>query len=124
MPILDGAAPPPHDAERPLYWETWNPIFTGQAIREGSLKLVRTGTQNPAGPVVLFDLASDPGEESDLAASPAHCAQLLEMIARLNAARVDPPGGGYPVTPLAPLCPLFVDGFGSGSAQSWSASEP
>ena len=124
VPLLDGAVPTPHDAERPLYWETWNGIFTGQAIRDGSLKLIRTGTADPKGPVSLFDLATDPGETNDLAANPASCAALLQLIGRLNAARVDPPGGGYPVTPLAPLCPLFRDGFESGDPVPWSDVEP
>jgi hypothetical protein len=124
VPLLDGAAPTPHDGSKPLYWETWNPTFEGQAIRVGALKLIRTGTADPYGPVALYDLDADPGEGTDLAASPAHCAALLELVWRLNEERTDPPGGGYAVTPLLPICPLFRDGFDSGGLRVWSSSFP
>lgn len=123
VPLLDGLPPTPHDASRPLYWETWNGTFQGQAIRHGSLKLMRTGFTSPAGPVALFDLALDPGEQTNLADEPEHCEQLLELIGMLAAARTPPPGGGFVVTPLAEACPpVFGDGFESADTSAWSAT--
>ena len=123
VPLLDGATPTPHDDARPLYWETWNPFFTGQAIRHGAKKLIRSGVANPAGPVALFDIESDPGETTDLATDASACAELLAMIEVLNGARTEPPGGGYPVTALLPLCPIFRDGLETGLAP-WSDFAP
>jgi arylsulfatase A-like enzyme len=124
VPLIDGRRPTPHDEERPLYWETWNSVFRGQAIRDGSLKLVRTGTVDPSGPVALYDLAVDPTERMDLSRDRERCATLLQLIARLNAARSDPPGGGFSVTPLAPVCPLFRDGFETGDTSAWAQTSP
>jgi choline-sulfatase len=102
-PILEGTGYLPL---RPLYWETHNPrAVHRQAVRKGRYKLRR-----PKGgaPLELFDLAVDPTESTNLAADPALCPVLLDLIATLNAAHqpspIDP-DGRYDIPPLPLECP-------------------
>ncbi len=69
---VDLLSPPPRS--RRLYWRT----FGGEdfAVREGSMKLLRQGKQEPQ----LFDLAVDPGESRNLAK------ERPEMTKQLSAA--------------------------------------
>jgi arylsulfatase A-like enzyme len=55
--------------ERDLYW-TWNATTNRWALRRGDWKIVRYGRGEPPGPSAwqLFDLRSDPREETDVAA--------------------------------------------------------
>ncbi len=89
---LAGAAPPPdidgisvvpalcgEVRERPghFYWEHHQKTFS-QAVREGRLKAVR---ENPSAPILVFDLAVDPAETRDLAASqPAFVARARDLF--------------------------------------------
>jgi arylsulfatase A-like enzyme len=72
LPALRGdTQAPPHDR---LFWRTGG--GAAFAVREGRFKLIRTG----AGPAELYDLAADPVESKDLAATQP------EVVARLQAA--------------------------------------
>jgi arylsulfatase A-like enzyme len=67
LPVLTGREPSPHRGFAFGY-------ARAAAFRDGSLKIVRT---KPGLPWELYDLASDPGETTDLAASrPADVARL------------------------------------------------
>jgi arylsulfatase A-like enzyme len=71
-----GEGPVP-DPDRVLYWEFHERGFQ-QAVRWRDWKGVR---QELGGPVEVYDLAADPGEEHDLAASkPDIAAKLGRMI--------------------------------------------
>ena len=60
-----------------FYWEHHQKTFS-QAVREGRLKAVR---ENPSAPILVFDLAADPAEARDLAASqPAFVARAKELF--------------------------------------------
>jgi len=79
-PALRGSPP----ATRPaIAWE--DPVGTGtQAVRDGRWKAVRRNLRVPAETTVeLFDLASDPGESTDLAA--AHPETVARLVAVMDA---------------------------------------
>jgi arylsulfatase A-like enzyme len=79
---LTGGRAPRHES---LYWEFHERGFH-QAVRFGDWKAVRLGRHRP---VELYNLAEDPGETRDLAASrPGIVQQALEIMA---AARTDSP---------------------------------
>jgi arylsulfatase A len=60
-----------------FYWEHHQKTFS-QAVREGRLKAVR---ETPSAPILVFDLAADPAETRDLAASqPAFVARAKELF--------------------------------------------
>jgi len=60
-----------------FYWEHHQKTFS-QAVREGRLKAVR---ETPSAPILVFDLAADPAEARDLAASqPAFVARAKELF--------------------------------------------
>lgn len=94
LPFFAGdKSAPPHDA---LYWRFGQQM----AIRSGAWKLVRYDTAADTGvagttPVKLYNLASDIGEASDLAAAqPAKVAQLQAQWDAWNATLVEPLWGG------------------------------
>ena len=62
LPALRGDAAPRRGY---FYWEHHQKTFS-QAVREGRLKAVRENTDSP---IQVFDLAADPGETRDIAAS-------------------------------------------------------
>lgn len=64
LPHLTGREPAP--AERPLYWEMPEDGVLWQAARLGRWKAVRPAAGRP---VELYDLAADPAESSDVAAT-------------------------------------------------------
>jgi arylsulfatase A-like enzyme len=67
--------------ERTLYWEFPRERLH-QAIRRGKWKAIRFGMDQP---VELYDLATDPGESRDVAAShPAVAASLAEAMTRAH----------------------------------------
>ncbi|MBC7365841.1 MAG: arylsulfatase [Undibacterium sp.] len=70
-------------AHPPLYFEFHERGFT-QAARMGDFKAVRLGSKRP---VELYDLATDPAEQTDLAAS--HPAEVKRFEEFLKIARVD-----------------------------------
>lgn len=80
-PILAGRAP---EADRPLYWVA--PNYRARAVRLGDWKLILSG--DDARPrAELFNLAADPGEAENLAASmPEKVASLTATWRRLAAA--------------------------------------
>jgi len=80
LPTLLGKHQPPHT----LYWEFPQPFQ--QAVRIGDFKGIRFGT---ADPLVLYDLAKDPKETTDVSA--AHPDVVKKMEAFLAAARTDSP---------------------------------
>ena len=65
-----------------MYWEF--PGYGGQqAVLSGGLKLVRTKMSTKTPQTELFDLATDPGEKTNLATSrPADVAKLLELAGK------------------------------------------
>jgi arylsulfatase A-like enzyme len=69
LPILRGAAP---IAERHLFWRVARPNRQQRAVRSGNWKLLVD-----AGQYLLFDVAADPGERTDLAAR--HPEQVLAL---------------------------------------------
>jgi arylsulfatase A len=69
-----------------LYWEILIKGQGRQAVREGPWKAVRYGLDAP---VQLFDLASDPGERTDLASR--HPEIVARLTARFTSARRDHP---------------------------------
>ncbi len=59
-----------------LYWEFHNPFH--QAVRMGTFKGIRFGTQAP---MQLYDLSRDPGEKRDIAdRHPAVCERMAEIM--------------------------------------------
>jgi len=104
---LAGVAPPPgvdgisvvpalrgevRERTGPFYWEHHQKTFS-QAVREGRLKAVR---ENPSAPILVFDLAADPAETRDFAASqPAFVARARDLFrsARTESAHWPVPDG-------------------------------
>jgi len=83
LPILTGrGTTTPHP---PLYWE-YHSQGGRQAVRDGRWKAVRLDvTAAPAGPIQLYDLAVDPGEQHDVAeAHPRETARLAQLLGRLR----------------------------------------
>ncbi len=81
LPYLDGSNPgAPH---RILFWKYGSPA----AVRKGAWKLVKVGSN----PSQLFDLASDPGEQTDLAASRPDVVAELEADLAVWKAELVPP---------------------------------
>jgi len=72
--------------DRFLYWESFTGGGFRQAVRRGDWKAVRPG---PGRPLELYDLASDLGEERDVAAQQPHVIAEIERF--LRTARVDSP---------------------------------
>ena len=64
-----------------LYWE-FHEQGKKQAVRLGSWKGVRLNVaKNPKGPIELYDLATDPGEERNVAAEhPEMVAKIAEIM--------------------------------------------
>lgn len=79
LPTLQHAGPQP--AHEYLYWE-FHEAGGRQAVRAGNWKLVKQGVKQPGQhSVELYDLASDPSEQHDLAAKhPEVVSQLLQYI--------------------------------------------
>ena len=102
-PLLRGEDQPGHDAEAPLYWESFAG-FRGQAVRLGRWKLLRRELEAADDPTFLFDLESDPGETEDLSGRPDLCGVYRELAAILNRSRTDP-GGDFSFPPLREECP-------------------
>jgi arylsulfatase A-like enzyme len=74
LPVLEGREQRPHEY---LYWEFYEGGFK-QAVRMGDWKAVRIG---PRGPLELYDLKSDIGEKTDVAAAhPDVIAKIEELI--------------------------------------------
>ncbi|GAB4022048.1 arylsulfatase [Spirosoma migulaei] len=72
-----------------LYWE-FHENGGRQAIRQGDWKAVRLQvTQNPTGPVELYDLSKDPAESHDVAAKNPEKAEQLGRL--MNKAHVESP---------------------------------
>jgi arylsulfatase A-like enzyme len=70
--------------QRTLFWRYGNNL----ALRDGDWKLVRQARRGMReAPFELYDLASDPAETKDLAASqPERTARLRAQLERMNAA--------------------------------------
>lgn len=85
LPALQGqASQPEHEY---LYWE-FNEQGGKQAVRKGDWKAVRLDAlENPGQPLELYDLASDLGEDRDLAEQ--HPDVVREMEAIMKAARTE-----------------------------------
>lgn len=99
--------PQPELDQRPLYWEFHEEQFA-QAIRMGNWKAVR---QNPEEPTELYDLSTDPGEQSNLASQhPDTVAQMEDLFITLRtpsqiwATSID---GAVPTGPL----PAYLAGW-------------
>jgi arylsulfatase A-like enzyme len=75
FPILRGASP---ERERSLFWRWVTPNRQQRAVRHGQWKLLMDGTH-----LLLFDVAVDPGERTDLAA------RHPDIVARLQRLVVD-----------------------------------
>ena len=75
LPALQGNAQPKHDY---LYWEFHERGFH-QAVRQGDWKAVRLG---PDKAIELYDLATDIGEQSDVAARNPEVVRRLEQLMR------------------------------------------
>lgn len=74
LPMLGGHAP---ISDRDLFWRIVRPERQQRAVRSGRWKLLVDGGQH-----LLFDLETDPGERTDLAAQhPAIVARLKPLIA-------------------------------------------
>ena len=83
VPTLLGRDQAPHEY---LYWETERAGKLYQAVRSGKWKLIRDA---PDGLVQLFDLETDPGETTNLAADqPDTVARIVDYLAT---ARTPPP---------------------------------
>ena len=88
LPHLSGETPPP---PRPLFWR----MGRQAAARDGDWKLLRTGDQ----PWQLFNLATDPAEQTNLAAEkPAVVEQLAAAWMKWNQQNIPPLWGLPPGT--------------------------
>lgn len=81
VPALTGGEQPVHEF---LYWEFHEGKGSKQAVRMGDWKGVRL---SPTGPLELYDLSSDIGEENDVAG--AHPDVVQKMEAYLATARTE-----------------------------------
>jgi arylsulfatase A-like enzyme len=112
-PYLEGKRPqPPHDA---LYWR----LGSQTAIRQGDWKLVRydqtvdrPGTRSNPGqgiavtPPRLYNLAADPGEQTDLATQqPQRAAELERAWQTWSSQLAEPLWGDRPARARAPAAP-------------------
>ena len=78
LPALQGRAAP---IERTFFWRIDRPQIKQKAARQGNLKYLREREKER-----LFDVASDPGEKTDLAsARPEKVGELRELLARWEA---------------------------------------
>jgi len=93
LPRLSRVSPTP--LQRPLFWRQGGSTGGQSAVRIGDWKLRR---QNATGEVELFNLATDLGETTNLAASnPAKAAELAAAHAEWEKGTVEPIwGGGAP----------------------------
>ncbi len=82
VPTLLGQSQKPHDY---FYWE-FHELGFHQAVRTGNWKGIRKGLKAA---LELYDLAADPGERNDLAASRADVVRQIEKI-MLSARTEDP----------------------------------
>lgn len=119
-PLLRGDDQPGHDADSPLYWESFAG-FRGQAARLGRWKLLRRRLETADDPVALHDLEADPGETEDLSGRPELCPIYLELVRILNRERTDP-GGIFSFPPLREECPAGEAPRGSRAARETSAA--
>jgi arylsulfatase A-like enzyme len=77
----------PPAGERTFYWR----MGPRRALRHGDWKLVRDASRGQAGAWLLFNLATDPGEQTDLAArEPARVAELAARWETWNARQAAP----------------------------------
>jgi len=76
-----------------LYWEFYEGGFSQAVLLEGRWKGIRL--KSPAAPVQLYDLAGDPGERVDVAASQPKLVERITAIMR--AAHVDNDYWKWPV---------------------------
>jgi arylsulfatase A-like enzyme len=79
-PVLLGRTQPHHEY---LYWESFEKGFT-QAVRKGNWKAIRTSLTSP---LELYDLASDIGEQNNVAAR--HPEIIAEIEKYLSTARTE-----------------------------------
>lgn len=84
LPAFEGKQQP--ERKRPLYWELRHRKIGQQAVRDGKWKAVRLGKDAP---VELYDLATDIGEKTNLAASQKAIAARLGAV--IDAEHVDAP---------------------------------
>mgnify|MGYP002850329013 CR=1 FL=1 len=70
-------------SDRRLFWGGDPAFWNGAAVRDGSWKLMIDEYDEAPGPPMLFDLATDVGEEHDLA--PQHPERVGELMAALEA---------------------------------------
>jgi arylsulfatase A-like enzyme len=89
LPLLNGDASA--FGNRTLHWRDGGSKAGKWALRQGSWKLLRSGTIAQPGPLELFDLASDIGEtKSVLAEHPDTAARLQKLHDAWNAELVEP----------------------------------
>jgi arylsulfatase len=76
LPLLSGHAQMVHDAQSYMGWE----LYGHRAIRQGDWKIVWDPSERDNAAWHLFDLARDPGEQTDLGAQePARYAAMLAL---------------------------------------------
>ncbi len=108
MPTLLGrGAQARHDY---LYWEFYESGFSQAVLLEGRWKGIRL--KSPAAPIQIYDLATDPGEATDIAAREPTLARRIAAIMReahvdnehwkWPAASAPPPRAAVPGTRRSP----------------------